>query len=130
MLGCTSRGAPIATLMASFPYVIERVSKWDEEVKLSQNFVANLEEIDGIDQIGIKPTNHDLVRFDTPVLHEISKIHPRKGFFLYEELKARKIVGIKRGQTEWFKCSTYGMSEDQRNYIADSFREIVEKFSK
>ena len=130
MLGCTSRGAPIATLMASFPHVVERVNKWDEEVKLSQNFVANLEEIEGIDQIGIKPTNHDLVRFDTPVFAEISKIHPRKGFFLYEELKARKIVGIKRGQTEWFKCSTYGMSMEQRNYIADSFKEIVEKFSK
>lgn len=130
MLGCTSRGAPIATLMASFPFVIERVSKWDEEVKLSRKFVADLEEIEGITQLGIKPTNHDLVRFDTPILHEISKIHPRKGFFLYEELKSRKIVGIKRGQTEWFKCSTYGMSEDQRNYISDSFKEIVEKFSK
>ena len=130
MLGCTSRGAPIATLMASFPHIVERVSKWDEEVKLSRDFVAKLEEIEGINQIGIKPTNHDLVRFDTPVLHEISKIHPRKGFFLYEELKMRKIVGIKRGQTEWFKCSTYGMSKDQREYIANSFKEIVDKFIK
>jgi Sep-tRNA:Cys-tRNA synthetase len=130
MLGCTSRGAPIATLMASFPYVIERVSKWDEEVKLSRYFVSKLEEIDGINQLGIKPTNHDLVRFDTPIFHEISKIHPRKGFFLYEELKARKIVGIKRGQTEWFKCSTYGMTKTQRAYIADSFKEIVENFIK
>jgi len=130
MLGCTSRGAPIATLMASLPHVVERVSKWEREVKLSQNFVAKLEEIEGINQIGIKPTHHDLVRFDTPILHEISKIHPRKGFFLYEELKERKIVGIKRGQTEWFKCSTYGMSSTQRNYIADSFKEIVEKFTK
>lgn len=130
MLGCTSRGAPIATLMASFPHVIERVGKWNEEVKLSRNFVSKLEEIDGINQLGIKLTNHDLVRFDTPILHEISKIHPRKGFFLYEELKMRKIVGIKRGQTAWFKCSTYGMSKDQRDYIADSFKEIVEKFTK
>ncbi len=130
MLGCTSRGAPIATLMASLPHVIERVANWDEEVKLSRFFVSKLEEIDGINQIGIKPTNHDLVRFDTPILHEISKIHPRKGFFLYEELKTRKIVGIKRGQTEWFKCSTYGMTQDQREYIANSFKEIVEKHKK
>ena len=130
MLGCTSRGAPIATLMASLPHVIERVNNWENEVKLSQDFVAKLEEIDGIEQIGIKPTEHDLVRFDTPILHEISKTHPRKGFFLYEELKKRKIVGIKRGQTEWFKCSTYGMSKKQRDYIASSFREIVEKFLK
>lgn len=129
MLGCTSRGAPIATLMASLPHVVERVSKWDEEVKLSRNFVSKLEKIENITQIGTKPTNHDLVRFNTPILHEISKIHPRKGFFLYEELKERKIVGIKRGQTEWFKCSTYGMSKNQRNYIADSLKEIVEKFN-
>lgn len=127
MLGCTSRGAPIATLMASLPYVIERVEKWDDEVKLSRKFVESLEKIEGINQVGIKPTNHDLVRFDTPILHEIGKKHPRKGFFLYEELKKRKIIGIKRGQTEWFKCSTYGMSKDQRDYISDSFKEIVEK---
>lgn len=129
MLGCTSRGAPIATLMASLPYVIQRVEKWDEEVKLSREFVANLEKIDGIKQVGVKPTNHDLVRFDTPQLFEIGKNHHRKGFYLYEELKNRKIVGIKRGQTEWFKCSTYEMSKDQRDYIANSFREIVEKYS-
>ncbi len=129
MLGCTSRGAPIATLMASLPHVIERTANWNDELKLSQDFVSKLEKIDGISQIGIKPTQHDLVRFDTPILHEISKNHPRKGFFLYEELKMRKIVGIKRGQTEWFKCSTYGMNKDQRDYIADSFKEIVEKYS-
>jgi Sep-tRNA:Cys-tRNA synthetase len=61
MLGCTSRGAPIATLMASLPHVIERVNNWEKEVKLSQNFVAVLEKIDGIEQVGIKTTEHDLV---------------------------------------------------------------------
>ena len=129
MLGCTSRGAPIATLMASLPYVIKRVSMWNNEVKETRNFVKGLEEIGGITQIGERPTNHDLVRFDTPILYEIGLKHSRKGFYLYEELKNRKIVGIKRGQTEWFKCSTYGMSTDQRKYIVDSFKEIVEKFS-
>ncbi|MDL2246794.1 O-phospho-L-seryl-tRNA:Cys-tRNA synthase [Methanobrevibacter sp. OttesenSCG-928-K11] len=129
MLGCTSRGAPIATLMASLPYVIERVSNWDEEVKMSRKFVKDLESIDGIEQIGERPTQHDLVRFNTLILHEIGLNHSRKGFYLYEELKNRKIVGIKRGQTEWFKCSTYGMSTEQRKYISDSFKEIVEKLS-
>lgn len=129
LLGCTSRGAPIATLMASLPAVVERVNKWDDEVKMSRDFVEKLTEIDGINQIGVNPTNHDLVRFDTPILNEIGKKHPRKGFYLYEELKNRNIVGIKRGQTEWFKCSTYGMTPDQRNYIADSFKEIVEKYN-
>ncbi|MCC7553350.1 MAG: O-phospho-L-seryl-tRNA:Cys-tRNA synthase [Methanobacteriaceae archaeon] len=129
MLGCTSRGAPIATLMASLPYVIERVNNWDSEVQKSRKFVKELEKIDGIRQIGENPTKHDLVRFNTPILHEIGLKHQRKGFYLYEELKSRKITGIKRGQTEWFKCSTYGMTDKQRTYIVDSFKEIVEKLS-
>ncbi|MGZ7210224.1 MAG: O-phospho-L-seryl-tRNA:Cys-tRNA synthase, partial [Methanobacterium sp.] len=64
---------------------------------------------------------------ETPVFDEIAKGHPRKGFFLYEELKKRNIVGIKRGQTKWFKCSVYGFSQEQVNYIADSFKEIANK---
>jgi len=127
MLGCTSRGAPIATMMASFPYVINRVNSWNEEVKNTRQFVRNLEEIRGITQIGVKPTEHDLVRFETPGLDEIAQNHPRKGFFLYEELKKRNIVGIKRGQTKWFKCSVYGFTKEQINYISDSFKEIAEK---
>ena len=127
MLGCTSRGAPIATLMASLPHLIDRVSKWDDEVDKARNFVSQMEEIDGVMQVGLRPTNHDLVRFETPFFHEISQKHSRRGFFLYEELKKRKIVGIKRGQTEWFKCSAYGMTEEQVDYIAASFKEIAEK---
>lgn len=127
MLGCTSRGAPVATLMASLPHLVERVSKWDDEVRKARNFVEQMEEIDGVVQVGVRPTNHDLVRFDTPFFHEIAQKHSRRGFFLYEELKKRKIVGIKRGQTEWFKCSAYGMSQEQIDYIADSFKEIAEK---
>ena len=127
MLGCTSRGAPIATLMASLPHLIDRVSKWDDEVDKARNFVSQMEEMEGVMQVGLRPTNHDLVRFETPFFHEIAQKHSRRGFFLYEELKKRKIVGIKRGQTEWFKCSAYGMTEEQVDYIAASFKEIAEK---
>lgn len=128
MLGCTSRGAPVATLMASFPYVVERVKDWDLEVDKTRYFVGQMEEIDGIVQVGTRPKEHDLIRFETPVLDEIAQKHPRRGFFLYEELKKRNIVGIKRGQTKWFKCSIYGFSEEQIDYIANSFKEIVEKY--
>ena len=55
MLGCTSRGAPIATLMASLPHVVERVKHWDEEVQKTRNFVSQMEEIEGITQVGIRP---------------------------------------------------------------------------
>lgn len=127
MLGCTSRGAPIVTLMASLPYVAERVEHWDAEVRKTRDFVRQMEEIEGVTQIGIRPKEHDLTRFETPIFDKIAEKHSRRGFFLYEELKKRKIVGIKRGQTKWFKCSVYGFSEEQINYIADSFKEIVEK---
>lgn len=63
MLGCTSRGAPIATLMASLPHIIDRVNKWDVEVEKTRYFVSEMEKISGIRQIGVRPTEHDLVRF-------------------------------------------------------------------
>ncbi|EKF86300.1 O-phospho-L-seryl-tRNA:Cys-tRNA synthase [Methanobacterium formicicum] len=128
MLGCTSRGAPIATLMASLPHIIHRVNKWDVEVEKSRYFVSEMEKIGGVRQIGVRPTEHDLVRFETPFFHRIADKHPRKGFYLYEELKKRNIVGIKRGQTQWFKCSVYGYSQEQVHYIANSFAEIATKY--
>ena len=33
LLGCTVRGAPLLTMMASFPTVVERVKHWPEEVE-------------------------------------------------------------------------------------------------
>ena len=128
MLGCTSRGAPIATLMASLPHIINRVKHWDVEVEKSRYFVSEMEKISGVRQIGVRPTEHDLVRFETPFFHRIADKHPRKGFYLYEELKQRNIVGIKRGQTQWFKCSVYGYSQEQVHYIAHSFAEIADKY--
>jgi Sep-tRNA:Cys-tRNA synthetase len=130
MLGCTSRGAPVATLMASLPFVIERLKNWDEEVISTRNFVDKMEKIEGVTQLGIRPTKHDLVRFETPVFDKIAGKHPRRGFFLYEELKKRNIVGIKRGQTKWFKCSIFGFSQEQKEYIGKSFTEIVDKYRK
>ena len=114
--------------MASLPFVIERLKKWDQEVRGTQKFVDTMEKIEGVTQLGIKPTEHDLVRFETPIFDKIAENHPRRGFFLYEELKKRNIVGIKRGQTKWFKCSVYGFSQEQKDYIGKSFIEIVDKY--
>lgn len=121
------QGSPLATLMASFPHIMERVGKWNQEVEKTRKFVAQMEKIGGISQIGVKPTDHDLVRFETSLFHQIAEKHPRRGFFLYEELKKRNIVGIKRGQTKWFKCSVYGFNSQQVEYITRSFQEIAEK---
>ena len=129
MLGCTSRGAPVATLMASLPHVIERLKNWEDEVNSTRKFVDKMEKIEGVKQLGIRPTKHDLVRFETPVFDKIAEKHPRRGFFLYEELKKRDIVGIKRGQTKWFKCSIYGFNQEQKDYIGNSFTEIADKYN-
>jgi len=125
MLGCTSRGVPLISLMASFPYIIERVKNWNEEVKKSRYVVEKLEEI-GFIQLGEKPKNHDLIKFETPILDEIAKRDKRRGFFFYEELKKRGIGGIKRGVTKEFKMSVYGLSWDTTKYVVDSIIEIVE----
>ena len=39
------RGAPIATLMASLPYVIERLKKWDEEFIVPGNLLILWKEL-------------------------------------------------------------------------------------
>jgi Sep-tRNA:Cys-tRNA synthetase len=124
LLGCTARGATIMTLLASFPTVRERVAEWDREVEKARWFSKEMENL-GMVQMGDKPHNHDLMFFETPVLYEISK-HAKKGrFFLYKELKKRKIHGIKSGLTKYFKLSTYGLSEEDLRYVVDAFDEII-----
>ncbi|WP_048055573.1 O-phospho-L-seryl-tRNA:Cys-tRNA synthase [Methanotorris igneus] len=125
MLGCTSRGLPIVTLMASFPHVVERVKRWDEEVKKARYVVEELEKI-GFKQLGVKPKEHDLTKFETPVLDEIAKKDKRRGFFFYEELKKRGIGGIKRGVTKEIKMSVYGLTWEQVEYVVNAIKEIVE----
>jgi Sep-tRNA:Cys-tRNA synthetase len=51
LLGCTVRGVPLITLMASFPHVKERIQHWDEQVSKAQWFSAELEKL-GFKQLG------------------------------------------------------------------------------
>ena len=124
LLGCTSRGAPIMTLIASFPTVRKRVNEWDREVENARWFSEQMERL-GMVQMGDKPHNHDLIFFESPVLYEISR-HTKKGrFFLYKELKRRNIHGIKAGLTKYFKLSTYELPEDDLRYVIDAFDDII-----
>ncbi|MCS3901834.1 O-phospho-L-seryl-tRNA:Cys-tRNA synthase [Methanococcus voltae] len=125
MLGCTSRGIPILTLMTSFAHVIERVNNWDKEVKRVRWIIDELEAV-GFKHIGEKPKNHDLTKFETPILDEIAEHDKRKGYFFYEELKKRGIGGIRRGATKEFKMSAFGLTDEQTKYVVDSFKEIIE----
>lgn len=125
LLGCASRGAPVATLMASFREVVERVKNWDGEVENARRLSGELEKL-GLRQLGEKPHNHDLMFFEAEALHEIAEKRGKGGFFLYRELKERGITGIKPGLTKAFKISSFGISREELRHVADSFREIME----
>ncbi len=128
MLGCTVMGAPLITLMASFPEVVGRVEKWNEELKKIRYLVSELENIEGIRQLGMRPKMHTLTHLETEGFYKISLSHKRKGYFLYDELRERKIVGIQPGLTKHFKLNTYGLTWDQIKYVRDAFFEIAEKY--
>jgi Sep-tRNA:Cys-tRNA synthetase len=128
LLGCSIRGVPLITLMASFPYVKERVQHWDEQVSKAQWFSAELEKL-GFPQLGEKPHRHDLLHFDTPALYEISKGVREKGYFVYKELKERGIWGPQPGLAKSFKVSTFAVDRQQLDYVIDSFKAILSKYS-
>lgn len=127
MLGCTARGVTIMTLMASFPAVVERVKHWDEEVRKAQWFSAQLETL-GLMQLGDKPHQHDLLFFEAQNLYEISQKAKDGRYFLYNELKSRKIHGIKPGLTKHFKLSTFGVTREELSQVVGAFADIIKKY--
>ncbi|AKB82502.1 O-phosphoseryl-tRNA:Cysteinyl-tRNA synthase [Methanosarcina barkeri 3] len=126
LLGCTARGATVMTLIASFPDVVKRVRNWDQEVENARWFSARLEEM-GFIQRGQKPHSHDLMFFEAPRFYEISEKVKDGRYFLYKELKARNIHGIKSGLTKYFKLSTFGLEREKLEAVADSFDDILKK---
>jgi len=128
LLGCTLRGVPLITLMASFPDVKERVNHWDEQVAKAQWFSGELEKL-GFKQLGERPHRHDLLHFETPVLYDISKHVRERGYFLYKELKDRGIWGPQPGMAKAFKVSTFAADKDQLGFVIDSFKAILRKYS-
>ncbi len=126
-LGCTLRGTPLVTLMASFPYVKERVNHWDEQVSKAQWFSRELEKL-SFKQLGETPHQHDLLHFETPALYDISKHVRERGYFLYKELKERGIWGPQPGLTKAFKLSTFAATKEQLQFVIDSFKAILNKY--
>lgn len=126
-LGCTARGASMMTMIASFPSVVERVKHWGKEVEKARWFSSKLESL-GIQQLGEKPHNHDLMFFEALNLFEISQKQKDGRFFLYKEFKQKKIHGIKPGLTKHFKLSTYGLSQDELKHVADAFEDLIRKY--
>ncbi len=125
LLGCTVMGAPLISLMASFPHVVERVERWPQEVEQARYLVEQLERIEGTRQLGVKPKQHTLIHMESDGFYKASQTHKRRGFFLYDELKRRGIVGIQPGLTKHFKLNTYGLTKAKVEHVAKAFLEIA-----
>ena len=126
-LGCTVRGVTLATLMASFPTVVERVKHWDEQVAKAQWFSAEMEGL-GFTQLGERPHRHDILVFETAQLYEISQKVRERGYYLYKEMEARGIWGVKPGQTRALELSTFAATTDQLKIVVQAFADILAKF--
>ena len=129
LLGCTVRGAPLLTLMASFPTVVERVGRWPEELDKARWFSSEMEKMDLV-QVGDRPHNHDLMFFLTERLYNISQTAKGGRYFLYREMKERGVCGIKPGLTRQFKLSTYGLSRNELEEVLNALSEIIESHEK
>ena len=127
LLGCTVRGAPLLTLMASFPAVVERVARWQEEVDKARWFSSEMEKL-GMIQQGERPHNHDLIFFLAENLYEISQKAKKGRYFLYRDLKERGISGIKPGLTRQFKLSTFGLEREELEKVLQAFADIIDSY--
>ncbi|MBI5253160.1 MAG: O-phospho-L-seryl-tRNA:Cys-tRNA synthase, partial [Euryarchaeota archaeon] len=125
VFGCSIGGLPLISSMLSFPYVKERVKRWEEETKKSEKFIKEMENIGDLMLLGERPHRHHLLHFETPLFWEISKTHKRKGFFLAEEMQKRGIVGLHKGLSKHVKMSVYGLSEEEINKVLNAFREVA-----
>lgn len=127
LLGCTLRGAPLVTLMASFPEVRARTEGWTDQVEKAQWFSTEMESL-GFVQHGEKPHRHDLLHFETPSLYQISKRVRQRGYFLYKELKERRVWGPQPGLARGFKVSTFAATTEELRGVVGVFRDILNKY--
>jgi len=130
IFGCSVGGIPLISAMYSFPYVVERVKKWDQELENSRWFIHEMEGIGDVMLLGKRPHMHHLLHFETPIFWEISKYHKRRGFFLAEEMMKRGIVGLHRGLSKHVKLSLYELRRDEIEKVKEAFCDIVEKYAK
>lgn len=129
MLGCTLMGANLIAMMASFPAVRERVKRWPEELEKANYFAREFLRIKGNAVVSEMPRKHTLMKVDTSKSFDlVARGHKRKGFFLGDELRERRIIGEFLGATRAWKLNTYGLTWDHVKYLAQAFHEIARKY--
>jgi Sep-tRNA:Cys-tRNA synthetase len=127
-LGCPAvYGAPLATLMASFPEMVARTQpdRVKEESAKANYVVEQLQRIEDIQVLGKLPKVHPLTNILTPAFYKVAETHPRKGFFLREAFMKRGIIGMAPGISKKMKFSVYGLSWAQVKKVAEAFLEIA-----
>ncbi len=127
LLGCTVMGAPLIAMMASFPHVRERVKRWDDEVRKSNRFIYEILKIEGTECLSEHPRKHTLTKIHTGGFDKVARTHKKRGYFLTKALSKRNITGPFPGATRDWKLNTYGLTDDQVEYTANSFKEIAEQ---
>lgn len=128
--GCSPvYGLPIVTLMASFPRVVERSSpeSWTEELKKVKHFVKEMERIEGVKVLGKRPKAHPLMQIESLSFFEASQTHKRKGFFLSESLRKKKVVGLFPGSSKHFKLNTFGLSWEELETVISAFHDVAKE---
>jgi len=132
VMGCPPvYGAPLITLMASFPSVVKRTEKElaDEEAKKANYVIEKIKNVKGVRINGKLPKVHSLTNITTEGFAEVAKTHPRKGFFVRDEFKEKGIIGMLPGISKDMKYSTYGLTWGQIEHFTKSFIEIAEKYN-
>lgn len=132
LMGCPPvYGAPLITLMASFPTIVKRTQKEyvDEESNKANFVIKNIENVNGITILGKLPKVHPLTNVKTDCFAEIAQSHPRKGFFLREEFKERGIIGLLPGISKEMKFNTYGLTWEQVKHFSSAFLDIAKKYN-
>jgi len=130
-MGCPSvYGAPLITLMASFPTIVKRTQEKyvKQEVAKANYIVEKIQKIKDLKVLGKLPKKHPLCNVDTPCFEKVAETHPRRGFFLRDEFKERGILGLLPGISKEIKFNTFNLSWDQVKYFTQVFLEIAEKY--
>jgi Sep-tRNA:Cys-tRNA synthetase len=131
LLGCPPvYGAPLITLMASFPSIVKRTQKSmvEEESRKINHVIKQIKNIKGITVLGKQPKIHPLTNVKTNSFAEIAKSHARKGFFIRDEFKERGIIGFSPGISKELKFNTFGLTWEQINHLTSAFLDIAEKY--
>jgi len=126
MMGCTLMGATLVGMMASFPHVKERTTRFGRELENHRIVTEALLAIEGTTCLSEYPRKHTMTRIDTRgSFDKVAETHKKRGYYLQSALEEKGITGVIPGATKVWKFNTYGTTRKQAEHVARSFLEIA-----